>query len=195
MSDAIDESLLSIRTILPMNADEERAFREICHVRAIRKKEFVFREGDVPSRLYFVVRGLLHVFFTAKDDLKICRFFSGGEWYTDFAGYEKGERTSENFQALEDSELIQIQKKELEGVYRRYPNLERAGRVLAERALTGIHERNKMLTLEDPEVRYLRLLDEKPGLIERIPQYYLASYLNIKPESLSRIKKRLATKD
>jgi CRP-like cAMP-binding protein len=130
------------------------------------------------------------VYFLAEASERTCRFLPEGSWYTDFESFATGGPSREYVQALEASEVVQIEKSDLEKLYREYPNLERAGRLLTESALVGIHQRNQMLTLESPELRYERLCEESPSLVNRLPQYYLASYLNIRPESLSRIRKR-----
>jgi CRP-like cAMP-binding protein len=134
--------------------------------------------------------GLLRVYFNTEASERTCRFLPEGSWYTDFESFATGAPSREHLQALEDSEVVQVDKASLEKLYRQHPNLERAGRLLTESALLEIHHRSQMLTLESPESRYERLCEESPGLVNRVPQYYLASYLNIRPESLSRIRKR-----
>jgi hypothetical protein len=66
--------------------------------------------------------------------------------------------------------------------------------LIAEQAVLGIKARNAALINQSPEQRYLRLLKNRPLVVARLPQHYIASYLNIKPESLSRIRKRIADK-
>ena len=69
--------------------------------------------------------------------------------------------------------------------------IEKVGRVMAENAFLSLSRLNQMLTNEEPQQRYLNLLKQRPEVVERIPQHYIASYLGVKPESLSRIRKRI----
>jgi CRP/FNR family transcriptional regulator, anaerobic regulatory protein len=94
---------------------------------------------------------------------------------------------------LEACEVVQFSKEDIYKLYDRYPIFDRVGRVMAENAFLSLSSLNKMLTNEEPEERYLNLLKKRPELIEKIPQHYIASYLGIKPESLSRIRKRIFT--
>jgi len=80
----------------------------------------------------------------------------------------------------------------LEKLYKEVPQFERFGRFLAEQAFIGLRKKTNNLTLLDAKQRYLNLLKERPKVIERIPQHYIASYLGIKPQSLSRIRKNLS---
>ena len=72
------------------------------------------------------------------------------------------------------------------------PKFEKLGRQMAENAFLGVRQRNEMLENFSAEERYLKLIKERPKVIERIPQHYIASHLGIKPESLSRIRKKIA---
>jgi CRP-like cAMP-binding protein len=186
-----DKILRNINSISSLSNEENRAFSNICRSIKISKKEFVFMEGDVCTNLFFINSGLLHVFFVVDGNERTCRFFFENMWYTDFSSFINENVSEENFQALLDSEIIQITKEDIENLYVKYPRMERIGRLLAEQAFIEIQNRNKLLTTETPEYRYLRLVEEHPHLVDKIPQYYLASYLNIQPESLSRIKKRV----
>ena len=84
-----------------------------------------------------------------------------------------------------------MRKKNIYRLYDEIPRFERLGRLMAERAFIGLRMRTQTLTHLNPEERYLRLLKNRPKVIERIPQHYIASFLGIKPQSLSRIRKRL----
>jgi CRP/FNR family transcriptional regulator, anaerobic regulatory protein len=119
------------------------------------------------------------------------QFFFANSWYTDYASFLTGQPTIENMQALEACEVVQFRKADLYKLYDIYPVFDRVGRVMAENAFLSLSKLNKMLTNEEPEQRYLNLLQQRPELVERIPQHYIASYLGIKPESLSRIRKRI----
>lgn len=85
-----------------------------------------------------------------------------------------------------------LSSKDLQQLYIDIPKFERFGRLMAENAFLGIRQRSEMLEHLTAEERYLTMIKERPKVFERIPQHYIASYLGIKPPSLSRIRKRLS---
>ncbi len=87
-----------------------------------------------------------------------------------------------------------LSSKDLQQLYIDIPKFERFGRLMAENAFLGIRRRNEMLENQTAEERYLNLMKDRPKVFERIPQHYIASYLGIKPPSLSRIRKRIFNK-
>jgi CRP-like cAMP-binding protein len=80
----------------------------------------------------------------------------------------------------------------MNALFRQSQEFERLGRILAEQAFIFVSQRFASMLLESPETRYQRLVQERPKVMQRVPQYMIASYLGITPEALSRIRKRLA---
>ncbi len=97
-----------------------------------------------------------------------------------------------SLQALEDSELLLISHTDLHALFRLNKEFERIGRIVAEQSFIFVSQRFASMLLEDPETRYQNLVRERPKVVQRVPQYMIASYLGITPEALSRIRKRLA---
>ena len=135
----------------------------------------------------------MRLFYNVDGVENTIQFFFGDSWYTDYASFLMGRPTIENMQALEVSEVVQFKKDDLYELYHKMPIFERVGRIFAENAYLSISQLNQMKTNEEPEVRYINLLKTRPELVQRIPQHYIASYLGIKPETLSRIRKRILT--
>ena len=92
---------------------------------------------------------------------------------------------------MEDSTLVVCYPDRAEAMFKRFPKFESLCRILTEEDLGKTQEAFATFVISSPEERYLNLLKNRPGLINRVPQYQLASYLGIKPESLSRIRKRI----
>ena len=95
---------------------------------------------------------------------------------------------------LEKSQMLLLSAKDMQQLYLDIPKFERFGRIMAENAFLGVRKRSEMLENQTAEERYLSLMKERPKVFERIPQHYIASYLGIKPPSLSRIRKRILAK-
>jgi CRP/FNR family transcriptional regulator, anaerobic regulatory protein len=183
--------LTSIRSVVSLTAEEEAAFVQILEVKRLKKKEFLLQEGDICSKIFFVNSGCTRLFYSVEGVENTIQFFFGMSWYTDYSSFLTGEATHENMQALEACEVVQFKKSDLYHLYDRYPVFDRVGRVFAENAYLSLSGLNKMLTNETPEQRYLSLLQHRPELVQKIPLHYIASYLGIQPESLSRIRKRI----
>ena len=183
----------SIKSIASLNEEEEIAFLSILEVRLFKKKEFLLQEGKICNKITFVNNGIMRLFYTVEGAENTIQFFFSDSWYTDYASFLTGNPTIENMQALVETEVIQFKKNDLYKLYNTMPIFERVGRIFAENAFLSISQLNQMKTNEEPEVRYINLLKRRPELIQQVPQHYIASYLGIKPETLSRIRKRILT--
>jgi CRP/FNR family transcriptional regulator, anaerobic regulatory protein len=188
-----NQIIKSIQSLVPLNNDEEKAFLQILEVKSFKKKEFLLQEGQICNKVTFINSGCMRLFYNVEGVENTIQFFFGDSWYTDYASFLTGRRTIENMQALQVCEVIQFKKEELYKLYNQFPIFDRVGRVMAENAFLSLSQLNQMLTNEEPELRYLNLLKQRPELVQQIPQHYIASYLGIKPESLSRIRKRILT--
>jgi CRP/FNR family transcriptional regulator, anaerobic regulatory protein len=181
----------SIKSIIPINAAEEAAFTQILAVKQFKKKAFLLQEGKICNKISFINSGAMRVFYNVEGVENTIQFFFADSWYTDYESFLTGQPALENMQALEPCEVVQFAKTDLYKLYTEHPIFERLGRIQAENAFMSLSKLNKMLTNEEPQERYLNLLKQRPELVDKIPQHYIASYLGIKPESLSRIRKRL----
>jgi CRP/FNR family transcriptional regulator, anaerobic regulatory protein len=186
-----EQILSSIKSFVKLNKAEEEAFIGILDIKKYKKKEFLLQEGQICNKVTFINSGCMRLFYNVEGVENTIQFFFSNSWYTDYASFLTGQPTIENMQALEPCEVVQFKKADLYKLYDVYPVFDRVGRVMAENAYLSLSYLNKMLTNEEPEQRYLNLLKQRPELVERIPQHYIASYLGIKPESLSRIRKRI----
>jgi CRP/FNR family transcriptional regulator, anaerobic regulatory protein len=184
--------LASIKTIVKLEPAEEKAFLNICEIKKYKKKEFLLTEGKVCNKISFINKGCMRLFYSVEGHENTVQFFFSDAWYTDYSSFLTDQPSMENMQALQDCEVIEFRKDDLNELCNEYPIFDRVARIMAENAFLSLSKLNKMLTNEDPELRYLNLLKKRPELMEQIPQHYIASYLGIKPESLSRIRKRIA---
>jgi CRP/FNR family transcriptional regulator, anaerobic regulatory protein len=183
----------SIKSITSLNDAEEKAFLSILEVKIFKKKEFLLQEGEICNKITFVNNGCMRLFYNVEGVENTIQFFFADSWYTDYASFLTGRPTIENMQALEASEVVQFKKDDLYKLYDSMPIFEKVGRIFAENAYLSVSQLNQMKTNEEPEIRYINLLKTRPELVQQIPQHYIASYLGIKPETLSRIRKRILT--
>jgi CRP/FNR family transcriptional regulator, anaerobic regulatory protein len=181
----------SIKSFVSLTLQEEEAFTQVLQVKQYKKKEFLLQEGQVCDKVTFINSGCMRLFYNVEGVENTVQFFFADTWYTDYASFLTGQSTIENMQALQNCEVVQFKKQDLLNLYEKFPIFDKVGRVMAENAYLSLSRLNQMLTNEEPELRYLNLLKQRPELVQQIPQHFIASYLGIKPESLSRIRKRI----
>ena len=186
-----NQILQSIKSIVSLNENEEEAFVKILEVKEFKKKAFLLQQGQICNKISFINSGCMRLFYEVEGVENTVQFFFAGRWHTDYDSFLTGQPTIENLQALENCEIVQFKKSDLYDLYNTHPVFERVGRILAENAFLSLSKLNKMLTNEEPQQRYLSLMNQRPEVVKNIPQHYIASYLGIKPESLSRIRKRI----
>jgi CRP/FNR family transcriptional regulator, anaerobic regulatory protein len=161
---------------------------------SIAKDEYLFSAGDVCQFAGFILQGCFRIFLL-KDGKEITiDFFLENRPIADYESYFRKCPTPFYFQAVEPSELLILNPSCLELLFEAPLHGQRLQRLFVETLFFRL--RNKLLSLyaDDPETRYLTLLKHEPELVQRVPQYHLASYLGIEPESLSRLKRRIASR-
>jgi CRP-like cAMP-binding protein len=150
-------------------------------------------QGDVCAELAFVGKGLL-VSRAGEERESSCDVFAEGQFATDYVSFLTASPATVEIAAVERCELLVLARLSLEELYRTVPGAERLGRRIAEAQFIGAVQRAGALLREPPAVRYQALRGERPELLQRLPQYLLAQWLGVTPESLSRIRRRLAVR-
>lgn len=186
-----DQILKRLSQFISLDKSEQDYFVSKLIVKRYKKKELILKEGEVCRYAYFVNSGCIRYYYNVNGQENTAQFFFENGWYADYDSFLTGKPTKQNIETLEKSELILLSAKNLQQLYNQIPKFERFGRMMAENAFLGIRQRNEMLENQTAEERYLTLMNERPKVFERIPQHYVASYLGIKPPSLSRIRKRI----
>lgn len=155
------------------------------------KGRHLARAGDPAEGLWFIRSGLVRYYFLADGVEHTGQFFDEGMFFADVSALTTGQPGLQNIDALADTEALLIPRAALFAAYDADHALERFGRRLIEAAMAGVQRRNAALLQLSPEARYERLLSIRPEVVRRMPQYVVASYLGITPETLSRIRRRL----
>ena len=189
MFDAIYKSLTRVVSLSP---EELLLLSSKLKVKELKRKDFLLREGETCSFTAFITAGCLRYFYNHDGQERTGQFFFENSWYSDYESFISDEPSTQNIQALEATRLLILPKASLYQLYEENPKFERFGRIMAENAYLGCRQKNMTLLTESPEEQYLHLLKTRPKIIERVSQIHIASFLGIQPESLSRIRKRIA---
>lgn len=182
---------LRSRTHVPDKEYEE--YLSMCEQHTYKKGEHLCREGDIPMFNIFIVKGCIRSYYIGEDGTERTTILAEeGHWMGDLESMRNQTPTKQNIQTLEDCDVITLDKDKWEIAYKKY---EWAALIHAmgqqRRAAKMIDHVGRLLT-ETPEANYLKLLQERPTLIQRVPQYYIASYLGVTAETLSRVRKKLS---
>ena len=156
----------------------------------LEKNETWKSEGKISQELAFVNSGLLRHFYMDNGDEKTEKFYQEGSWVGDYGSFLSNTLSLRNYAAIEKSELFVLSFSEIQNLIPKIPVMERFGRLNAEKLLLEQMNRNRSFLLDDAKTRYVKFKLDFPELQQRIPQYLIAQYLNIKPETLSRIRKK-----
>jgi len=163
----------------------------------LSKGDHILRAGTVADEVFFVHKGLLRYYFNDPSDdgqERTGQFFDDGIVVTDAESFLARIPAEQNFEALEKSSIVAIPRAVLQAGYDKDHAIERFGRLMLQEALIGSQRRaGRLLTLQ-PEDRYRRFIETRPEVARRVPQYLVASYLGLTPESLSRIRRRISAK-
>jgi len=151
----------------------------------------LFKEGDLVDYFYFIEEGVLVYGTDVDGELSVIEFYSDGEVHTDMFSYGKGQPSVASAVAEEYTTVMRAKKAALEELYESSMNLQRFGRKFMEHFILHIMKRNYEKQIFSNEERYRRFLDKRFDLSQRVPQYKIASYLNITPVGLSKIRKRI----
>jgi CRP-like cAMP-binding protein len=154
----------------------------------LRRNDFLIQKGQVETKLYFVISGTMRIYFPNKDEEICVGFAYPNNVICSYPSFIRGAPSDYYIQALTKSELFAITKEDFYSLFDELPMIERTWRRMEEDALVGKIEREVELLTFTPEERYHRLIKRSPHIFQLIPKKYIASYLRMTPETLSRIR-------
>jgi CRP-like cAMP-binding protein len=177
-----------------LTADELALVDDFFQPAFYARKAFILQEGKVCDFIAFIVSGAVRHFHTHDGNEITCDISFENTFITDFSSFKQDIPSTYNFQALHDTETLLIKREKLAALYALCPKYETFGRLMAEKVADRATTIARSLASDKPETRYLNLLTQHPDLFQRVPQKYIANFLGIGPESLSRIRKRITGK-
>jgi CRP-like cAMP-binding protein len=183
----------NIAAHISLSDDETEAFCNLFQHRTIKKKSFLLREGEVCKFEGFVTKGLFRVYHIDKNGFEQVLYFAIENWWiTDIDSFTNETPSQLFIEALEDSEVLVISKKDKEFAYSNLPKIEKLFRVMTQKTHVALQRRMIDNLSKTAESRYIEFTDKNPQLMQRLSNIQVAAYLGITNVFLSNIRKKIA---
>lgn len=182
-----------ISKYVSLSPEEKQALRDLDIFQSVAKGHILLKEDEKSQQGYFVLKGCIRTYYIVDGEEKTTAFYTEMEGLTPHCVVDK--QPSKYYIAAVEDSILTVANPTMETmIFEKFPKFETLCRLLSEDLL--LKERKSLDTFKtsSPTERYVHLLQQRPDLIQRVPQHQLASYLGIKPQSLSRIKARLLKK-
>lgn len=188
------EMIKYISQFMPLSPEEAEAVAKTIKFKSFKKGALLLKEGQVAKLCYFVLKGCIRQYFLIDGEEKTTNFYTEGQPVTPYEGTFKKVPSKFYLSCVEDSILTVGTPEDEAAFFEIFPHLAPARNMAIEEELGKSMDLFSSYIINSPEERYLNLLNTRPDLLDRVPQYQLASYLGVTPESLSRIRKRIMVK-
>ena len=186
--------LTHINQLVRLTEEEEMYLRSILITRPFKQGEIIVKSGDTARYMMYVNTGYLMTYYTDKDGNEhVIMFSRDGWWSGDLSSLNNDPTTLYTTKALHDGELLLLPRSAQEQLFEKYPKFERYFRIFFHSSVIRYQLRLVESHSADAGERYLTFLKTFPGMEQYVPQKYIASYLGITPEFLSKIRKRIQT--
>ena len=183
-----------ISKYVSLTEDEKNAIVALDLFRSVKKGAILLKEGQKSQDSYFVLKGCIRIYYMIEGEEKTTAFYTELDALTPHCVVNKA--PSDYFiSCVEDSILLVANSEMAIEINSKFPKFEIMCGKLSEELLVKQQIDFDEFKISSPEQRYLNLLQSRPDLIQRVPQHQLASFLGIKPQSLSRMRARILEKD
>lgn len=182
-----------IKSFIKLESHETDLLEELFKERFIKKGDFFLGEGQVCKYAGFIVKGLMRYYINHDGEDRTYDFANENNFVCNYESFIPKTPSTKIIQALEDCEILQISYEDLQILYKSIEEGERLGRLVIEQVFIQTLQALTSFYTDAPEYRYEKFIQKHPDLQQRISQYHIASYVGVKPQSLSRIRKRISS--
>ncbi len=178
---------------IDLTKEEEQGIRDAFPIKTFTKETDLLKEGQIAKDAFLVIKGCIRKYSIENGEEKTIEFYTEFQPAVNFDSMSNNIPSKYYFTCTEDCTIGIMNSEKENALYRKFPRFGEVCRVEVEKMLGKSQEELSVFKNSTPKERYLNLLKERPNLINRVPQYQLASYLGIKPETLSRVRKKLSS--
>jgi len=180
------------KQVVELSNDEEQIIRTIFKPLKLKRGEYFLQAGEASTRVGFLVKGLVYYYVLKQGQESITDFTKEGDFVSEYHTFVARQKAIHSIKAIEDSDFLIINFEGLQTFYTKVKSGDRFGRMILEHRFGIVVNQLLSLYMHNAEQRYLNFVQNYSDLTQRIPQYLIASYIGIKPQSLSRIRNRVA---
>lgn len=184
----MEKLLRVISNVGPATDGLKGAIAKCAKMEVYKKNAVLLKEGHVCRHIHFIEEGLARAFYYKDQKEYTSWFMDENNLIISVFSFFSQKPSYENIQLLEDSSIVSLDYDNLQQLYRQYPEFNYIGRILTEQYYTISEERTKSLRTLSAHERYIQLMEVFPSLFNRVPLQYIASYLGMSRETLSRIR-------
>ncbi|HEY2720134.1 MAG TPA: Crp/Fnr family transcriptional regulator [Chitinophagaceae bacterium] len=177
-----------LNRIHPLSSPLIQFFKEKIKTQNILKRQFLLKPGNVGREIYFIKRGLVRSYYIEGKQEVCSKFMREGDFIVSAPSFFEQKESYEFVQAVEDSQLLYLTYDELQYIYKNFTEFNLIGRILITKAYLLSEQRLFFMRMKQAPTRYKMMVEHFPQLILRLPAKYIASYLGIGEETLSRIR-------
>jgi CRP-like cAMP-binding protein len=178
-----------------LSADEIKALTESMIIKKNEKGSYLIKEGQLSNDTFFILQGCVRQFTIIEGNDITTNFFTEEQWIISLENFGAKTPSKFNLICVEDTTVVIGNEQKALELFKQYPRFETTSRQILEKAFLDQQNLMASYITDKPEQRYLKLLESRPGIFQRVPQYDIATYIGVKPESLSRIRKKLLKKN
>ncbi len=176
----------------PLNESEIKAIHDSMTIKYFSKDDFLVREGQLMKDTYFVLQGCVRQYKIVDGNEITTNFYTEEQWIISTGDLKDNEPSADYLVCCEDTVVSVGNEESALLIFEKFPRFESIARAIVQDVLFDYQKMLSAFITQTPEQRYLNLQKTRPDLLQRVSQYHIASYIGVKPESLSRIRKRLA---
>ncbi len=158
------------------------------HRKTLKRNDFLASKDEVETDLFYVLSGSMRIFYPIKNEEVCVGFAYDNNLICSYPSFIQQRPSAYSIQALTPVKVVSIRRTDFYALFDEHKSLERSWRMLEEEALVGKIERETEMLTFTPEERCKRLMERSPHIFQIIPKKYIASYLRMSPETMSRIK-------
>ena len=185
----------NIAAHISLSETEMESFCNLFEYKTIKKKSFLLREGEICKFEGFVTKGLFRVYHIDKNGFEQILYFAIEDWWiTDIDSFTNEIPSQLFIEALEDSELLLISKKDKDFAYENLPKIEKLFRIMTQKTHVALQRRMIDSMSKTAEFRYVEFVEKYPQLIQRLSNIQVAAYLGITNVFLINIRKKISSK-
>lgn len=185
----------NIAAHISLSETEMESFCNLFEYKTIKKKSFLLREGEICKFEGFVTKGLFRVYHIDKNGFEQILYFAIEDWWiTDIDSFTNEIPSQLFIEALEDSELLLISKKDKDFAYENLPKIEKLFRIMTQKTHVALQRRMIDSMSKTAEFRYVEFVEKYSQLIQRLSNIQVAAYLGITNVFLSNIRKKISSK-